>query len=86
MSWRDEVDELNRRAEMARQMGGPENVEFHRNLGKLNVRERIDALADPDTFQEIGVLAGHPEWDGNTLKNLVPAHTVTGSVRINGRK
>ncbi len=86
MSWREEVEELRRRSEMARQMGGPENVAFHRSRGKLNVRERIDALADPGSFQEIGVLAGHPEWDGNTLTHLTPTNAVTGVVKIGGRK
>ena len=86
MSWREEVEELRHRSEMARQMGGPENVAFHRNLGKLNVRERIDALADPGSFEEIGVLSGHPEWDGNELSKLTPTNAVTGVIKIGGRK
>ena len=87
MSWRDEVEELHRREAMAREMGGEENVAFHRGLGKLTVRDRIDRLADPGTFQETGALAGHPEWDDNLgLKKLTPANAVTGVVKINGRK
>jgi len=86
MSWNDEVEELQRRAAMAREMGGPDNVAFHRGLGKLTVRDRIDRLADPGSFHETGVLAGHPEWDGNDLKKLTPANAITGTVRINGRK
>lgn len=86
MSWRKDVEELRRRQEMARQMGGPENVAFHRSRGKLNVRERIDALADPGSFEEIGVLAGNPEWEGNELKHLTPSNAVTGVLKIGGRK
>lgn len=86
MSWQGEVDELRRREAMARQMGGEENVAFHRSRGKLNVRERIEALADPDTFQEIGAIAGNPEWDGLDLKSLTPSNAICGVVKIHGRK
>ena len=86
MSWQPEVDELRRRTEMALQMGGPDSVAFHKSRGKLTVRERIDLLADPGSFREGGVLAGTPEWDGINLKNFTPANSVTGFVRIDGRK
>ena len=86
MSWQAELDELERRAELARQMGGEESVAFHHGRGKLTVRERIDLLADRDGFQESGALAGNPEWDGNRLSGLTPANSVVGVARINGRK
>ena len=86
MSWEAKVNELRRREEMARQMGGAENVAYHRNLGKLTVRDRIDRLADPGTFHEVGALAGRTQWEGEHLKNIVPANAVTGVVKINGRK
>lgn len=86
MSWRDDVEELRRREHLARQMGGPENLAFHKGRGKLNVRERIAALADPGSFHEIGGLAGYPHWEGNELKDLTPANAVMGTVLINGRK
>lgn len=86
MSWQAEVDELRRRAELARQMGGAEAVAKHRSRGKLTVRDRIELLADPGTFQEAGALAGRPEWDEGRLASLTPANNVGGIVRINGRK
>lgn len=86
MSWQPEVDELNRRLGMVREMGGPEAVARHRSRGKLTVRERIDILADPGSFREGGTLTGTPEWEGNALKNLTPANSVTGHVSIEGRK
>ena len=46
MSWEPELDELARRTELARRMGGEEKVARHRAQGKLTVRERIDALLD----------------------------------------
>ena len=86
MSWQSELDEMERRAELARQMGGSDSVAFHHGRGKLTVRERIDLLTDPGEFEETGVLAGNPEWDGNQLTGLTPANSVVGVARINGRK
>ena len=67
-------------------MGGPESVAFHKGRGKLTVRERLDLLADPGSFAEVGVLAGRPEWDGTRLESLTPANAVTGVLKIDGRK
>ncbi len=64
MSWKDDVDELNRQVEMAGQMGGHDSVAFHHGRGKLTVRERIALLEDPGTFQEIGAITGTATWDG----------------------
>ncbi len=86
MSWQAELDEMERRAALARQMGGADSVAFHHSRGKLTVRERIDLLADVDGFQETGALAGNPEWAGNELVGLTPANSVVGVARINGRK
>jgi acetyl-CoA carboxylase carboxyltransferase component len=86
MSWQPEVDELHRRAEMGREMGGPDSIAFHKGRGKLTVRERIDLLADAGSFTETGVLAGRPEWDGTELQGLTPANAVSGVVKIDGRK
>ena len=86
MSWQSELDEMARRAVLARQMGGADSVAFHHGRGKLTVRERIELLADPDGFEETGVLAGKPEWDGSRLAALTPANSVVGVAKINGRK
>lgn len=86
MSWRKEVEELKRQEAMAREMGGLAGVEFQHNRGKLTIRERIELLADPGSFQEIGTLAGTPTWDGEKLSNLKPSNTVIGTCRVAGRK
>jgi acetyl-CoA carboxylase carboxyltransferase component len=86
MSWQADVDELKRRAEIARQMGGADAVAFHKGRGKLTVRERLDLLADPGTFSETGVLAGKATYDGTELESLTPANSVTGVIKIDGRK
>ena len=58
MSWQDEVDELNRQEQLAREMGGKEGIDFQHGRGKLTVRERIDLLADENSFHEVGTLTG----------------------------
>ncbi|MGE0601896.1 MAG: acyl-CoA carboxylase subunit beta [Dehalococcoidia bacterium] len=86
MTWQADVDELHHRAEIARQMGGPESVAFHKSRGKLTVRERLDLLADPGSLQETGVLAGKATYDGEQLESLTPANSVTGTMKLDGRK
>ena len=46
MSWKPEVDQIERRRELAAQLGGPEAVEKQHARGRLTVRERIDTLVD----------------------------------------
>ncbi|MGE3076672.1 MAG: acyl-CoA carboxylase subunit beta [Dehalococcoidia bacterium] len=86
MTWQADVDELHHRAEIARQMGGPESVAFHKSRGKLTVRERLDLLADPGSLQETGVLAGKATYEGEKLESLTPANSVTGIMKLDGRK
>jgi acetyl-CoA carboxylase carboxyltransferase component len=47
MTWKPELDELHRREELARRMGGPERVERQRAAGKQTVRERVERVLDP---------------------------------------
>lgn len=87
--WRKEIEELERRKQIAYGLGGPENVHKQHEQGKMTVRERIDALCDPGTFRERGILAGVPtydEEDPNRLLGLVPCPFVMGIGRINGRR
>ena len=65
MSWKAEIEELARRRELAAAMGGPEGVGRQHQRGKLTVRERIDRLADPDTFREFGGLRGQGTYDAS---------------------
>ncbi|MER7012414.1 carboxyl transferase domain-containing protein [Saccharopolyspora sp. NPDC000359] len=81
MSWKPEVDELRRREELARRMGGPEKVKRQHDHGKLTVRERIDQLLDPGSFHEIGAIAGKFQPDGA----FQPANFVLGRGRLDDR-
>src|SRR5213080_3082177 len=86
MDWDPEVEELKRRQELARAMGGPENVERQHKAGRLTVRERIERLLDRDSFHETGALAGVAKYEGETLASIRPANFVMGTGRIDGRR
>jgi acetyl/propionyl-CoA carboxylase alpha subunit/acetyl-CoA carboxylase carboxyltransferase component len=87
IGWDAELDELALRTNLAHQMGGEDNVAFHKGRGKLTVRERIDALVDPGSFEEIGTLAGSATYDADgNLTGFTPANTVIGVSKINGRR
>ncbi|HUJ87097.1 MAG TPA: carboxyl transferase domain-containing protein, partial [Burkholderiales bacterium] len=87
MSWQDEIDELRRREELARRMGGADKVKRQHDGGKLTVRERIERLLDAGSFHEIGALTGVARYteDGLEIEAFTPANLVTGRGRIDGR-
>ena len=87
MSWEKETDEIRRRRELAKRQGGEEAVKRHHEKGRLTLRERIAALTDEGTFQEMGEGAGVPHFDeeGN-LVDFEPANYVLGFAKVNGRR
>jgi acetyl-CoA carboxylase carboxyltransferase component len=87
MSWRDEVEEIERRRELAQEHGGAEGVARQRERGKLLIRERIAGLGDPESFRETGPIAGYGETDAaGKLTSFTPANYVLGTVLIDGRR
>jgi acetyl-CoA carboxylase carboxyltransferase component len=87
MSWEPELEELRRREEFARRMGGEERVARQHASGRLTVRERIERLVDAGSFHETGALAGRGSYDERgELSDFVPANTVVGQGRIDGRR
>ena len=86
MSWEPEVEEIKRRAELAKQMGGEQNVARHHANGRLTVRERIERLLDSHSFHEVGALAGRATYETGQLASFTPANFVFGTGRIDGRK
>jgi acetyl-CoA carboxylase carboxyltransferase component len=86
MSWEPELEELRRREELARRMGGEERVARQHASGRLTVRERVDRLVDPGTFHERGALAGAARYEDGELVDFVPANMVVGWARLGGRR
>jgi hypothetical protein len=70
-TWAPEVAELRRREDLARQMGGKNNVERQQAAGRQTVRQRIDQLLDPGSFHETGALAGVPTCHEGKLPSCV---------------
>ncbi len=63
MSWQPELDDVERRRRLALELGGADKVARHKGQGKLTVRERIAGLVDAGSFEELGSIAGFPEYD-----------------------
>jgi len=86
VSWEPELEELRRREELARRMGGEERVARQHESGRLTVRERIERLFDTGTFHETGAIAGRADYDDGELVDFLPANCVVGQGRIDGRR
>lgn len=81
--WAPILNELNRRRAFAQGMGGPERVKRHRDSGKLDARQRAEALFDEGSFVEIGAFAANLSESGDAP---APADgLIAGFGRINGR-
>jgi acetyl-CoA carboxylase carboxyltransferase component len=76
-SWDEVLDDLARRREASRSMGGDERLQKHRGAGKLDARARVAYLLDDGSFQELGTLVGGSEAPADAV--------VMGSGRIDGR-
>ena len=55
----EKIAELRKRTSEAMLGGGEDRLEKQRQGGKLTARERVDALVDPDSFEETGLFAEH---------------------------
>jgi methylmalonyl-CoA carboxyltransferase large subunit len=66
--------------------GGAAQVEKQHRQGKLTARERVTALVDKHSFQEIGLFARHRQSAfGMEGKELPADGVITGSATIGGR-
>ncbi|WP_339804573.1 carboxyl transferase domain-containing protein [uncultured Marinobacter sp.] len=85
--WGAEVAEIDRRLEMAKEMGGKDKVEKQKAKGKLTPWQRVYALVDASSFTEVGALTGFADYDENgELINVKPANFIGGTARLDGRK
>src|SRR5689334_23594056 len=63
----DLMSQVHNEEESIRQGGGPKAIESQHSKGRLAARERINLLADPGTFFELGTYAAYgmyEEWGG----------------------
>jgi acetyl-CoA carboxylase carboxyltransferase component len=80
-SWEALLAELERRKAFSLTSGGADRVEREHGRGRLVARERIDLLADPGSFRELGGLATTPAAGGEQL----PSSLVCGICAVDGR-
>jgi len=79
----DLVAQVRNQEEKIREGGGPKAIESQHAKSRLTARERINLLADPGTFFELGLYAAHnmyEEWGGAPA-----AGVITGLARIQTR-
>ena len=87
MSWEKEVQEIKKRRELAKAQGGESGIKRQHNLGKLTVRERVDALVDDGSFKEHGEMAGRAYLtEDGEVESFAPANYVVGVGNLNGRR
>jgi methylmalonyl-CoA carboxyltransferase large subunit len=80
------VDDLLKARTTARLGGGEARLQKQRDGGKLTARERIDALIDPDSFQEIGLFRRNRTVTfGMDTAELPADGVVTGTATVFGR-
>ena len=82
----DKIEELHQKREKTMLGGGADKLEKQRKQGKLTARERIDAMVDPDSFEETGLFAQHrATLFGMAGKEFPADGVVTGAASIGGR-
>jgi len=80
------IEELYRKRDKIKQMGGEERIKKQHDSGKLTARERIDILLDPGSFVEINPFVEKRNIDFGLDKIELPADgVVTGYGTIDGR-
>src|SRR5205085_3773459 len=83
----ERLADLAARKEAARNPAEPRQLERQHGKGKMTARERVDYLLDPDSFQELDMLARHRAI-GMGIENTRPYTdgVITGFGTIDGRR
>ena len=83
MEMEEYIEDLRRRKEAPKRLGGEKKIARQHELGRLTSRERIDKLVDPGSFMELGML-NRSSIPGMEEKS--PADGIAGGLaKINGR-
>lgn len=86
MTWESEIENIKTLRKLALEQGGQDNVDRQHAKGRLTVRERIEALLDPGSFQEVGPISGTSERDKDgQLISFTPANFILGFGKIKER-
>lgn len=82
----DQREELHRRRRVITEMGGPDRVRRQHEAGKWTARERITALVDTASFEEIGAFVARRDAPLGLTDEEAPADgVVTGFGQVDGR-
>ncbi len=82
----DRLEDLRERKRRLLEGGGIEKIEKLHAEGRLTARERVIALCDPESFQEMGVFVTHRCTDlGMADRHVLGDGVVSGFGRIDGR-
>lgn len=84
MKHRELLDDLDRRREKARSMGGPEKLRKRKDAGRLNAWERLEHLVDEGSFFETGLLGTSSVYERDRDKTPRDGK-ICGFARIDGR-
>jgi propionyl-CoA carboxylase beta chain len=86
MTSSDRLSELEERNRRALESGGRERIERQHASGKMTARERVDALLDEGSFEELGRFVTHRCHDFGMEATRIPGDgVVTGFGRIDSR-
>ncbi len=82
----ERIADLRKIRQRLEQGGGPERQAKQKEQGKLTARERIAALVDAGSFEEIGLFAQHRQVNFGLAGKEIPADgVVTGAAAIDDR-
>ena len=83
---KEKIDSLKAKEIQLEQGGGEAALQKQHDAGKMTARERIEALVDKNSFQEIGLFVKHQCHDfGMEKKSMAADGVVTGIGTIDGR-
>jgi acetyl-CoA carboxylase carboxyltransferase component len=84
-SWRVRAEEIDQRRALAKRQGGEAAIAKQHARGRHTIRERIDRMADPGSFREVGPIAGEGDRGDDGTLTFSPANFVLGMAKIAGR-
>ncbi|MAM04477.1 MAG: propionyl-CoA carboxylase [Flavobacteriales bacterium] len=86
MTWDKEVKKIKEREKLSLAQGGSESVKTQHKKGRKTLRERIDIILDKNSFDEVGKIAGSPEYnESGELENFTPSNFLLGFGKIQDR-